>query len=178
MNKLDGETTGPKMFSGPIGAKLMGCENLLVLSFEPILVAWTSEMRNTDDLSTDQKYLFDICAAVSTGQCPPELQSKKPGLITQSRWLTTACRILRLYVSTSKPSEVLRFLVEYVVRVYAPVWFPVKKRPGCADGPRYLLKIVQLSTFLPNELKKTTVFSGSDKCLLRTSREFTISNGN
>ncbi|GBM71385.1 hypothetical protein AVEN_248586-1 [Araneus ventricosus] len=95
-------------------------------------------MKNTKDLSTDKIYLFDTCAAVSTGLYPTELQNRKPGPITQSRWLTIACRILRLYVSTSKPSEVLRYLAQYVIRVYAPVWFAAKKRPGCADGPRYL----------------------------------------
>lgn len=155
LSKLDGGTTGPKTFSGPIGARLMGCENLNVVSFEPIPVAWTSEMQKTEDLSTDQKYLFDICAAVSTGQCSRELQNRKPGPIVQSRWITTACRILRLYVSTSNPNEALKYMAQYAIRVYAPVWFGVRKRPGCTDGPRHLWQIVQLSTFLPDELKKT-----------------------
>ena len=72
----------------------------------------------------------------------------------QSRWITTACRILRLYVSTSNPDEALKYLAQYVIRVYAPVWFGVRKRPGCADGPRHLWQIVKLSNFLPDELKK------------------------
>ena len=76
MSKLDGGTTGPKTFSGPIGARLMECENLRAVSFEPIPVTWTSEMQKTEDLSTDQKYLFDICSAVSTGQCPRALNTR------------------------------------------------------------------------------------------------------
>ncbi|GBN77741.1 hypothetical protein AVEN_274589-1 [Araneus ventricosus] len=149
MNKLDGETTGPKTFSD----KLMGAKPTCAI-IRAYTFTWASEMKNTKELSTDQKYLFDICAAVSTGLCPPELQNRKPGPITQSRWITTPCRILLLYVSTTKLKEALRNLEQYVVRVYAPVWFNVKKRPGLADGPRHLWKIVQLSTFLPNKLKE------------------------
>ena len=41
--------------------------------------------------------------------------------MAHSRWLTTANRILRLYVSTDKPSQALKIIIEYIMKVYAPV---------------------------------------------------------
>ena len=56
------------------------------------------------DLSSDQKYLLEMYQAVSSGLCQPTLASLKPGKMTHSRWLSTALRALKLYVSTEKPS--------------------------------------------------------------------------
>lgn len=39
-------------------------------------------------------------------------------------------------------------------RVYAQVWFPVRKRPDYADRHRDLCQIVQFAMFLLDELKK------------------------
>ena len=64
MNMVDGQTTGPSTFSGPIGKKLGDCEKLPTIAFEPIPATWVSEIQKTNDLSTDQKYLFEICDAV------------------------------------------------------------------------------------------------------------------
>lgn len=52
------KTTGPNTYSGTIGKKLETCEQLSIVAFEAI----ESEMPTVDcvDLSTDQKYLYDI----------------------------------------------------------------------------------------------------------------------
>ncbi|GBM14185.1 hypothetical protein AVEN_61002-1 [Araneus ventricosus] len=50
------------------------------------------------DLSKDQKYLSDISYAVLTGSSDPS--RRDPGPTSHARWLTTANRILRLYVGT------------------------------------------------------------------------------
>ena len=44
-----------------------------------------------------------------------------------ARWLTTANRFMRLYVSSDHPSEVLLNIITYIVKVYVPKWFAVKK---------------------------------------------------
>jgi len=54
------------------------------------------------DFITDQQFLLDMCRASNSGVCPPSLANKKPGPMVQSRWLTTAARILRLYVYVSE----------------------------------------------------------------------------
>lgn len=154
LKKLDGDTTGPSTFSGPIGRKLEGCENRKVVAYQAIQVPWVEELSGFSDLSADQQYLLDVCRAVSSGTCPADFANKKPGPISQSRWLTTACRILRYYVSTKEPSQSLRHLAEFVVKVYAPMWFLIKMEPSCSDGARHVWKMIKLVEYLPNDLKQ------------------------
>jgi hypothetical protein len=78
-------------------------------------------------LSTDQKYLYEICEAVSTEDCPKNLEARNPGQIDHARWLTTANRILRLYICTRDPIQPLQTLAEFIMRVYALMWFRIKR---------------------------------------------------
>ncbi|GBN98729.1 hypothetical protein AVEN_177840-1 [Araneus ventricosus] len=41
-------------------------------------------------LSNDQQYLYDICLAISRGECYSDLTLRKPGPVVHSRWLTIA----------------------------------------------------------------------------------------
>ncbi|KAK0042646.1 hypothetical protein Bpfe_027944 [Biomphalaria pfeifferi] len=86
---LDGPTNGPKGFSSPIGKSLVDCEKLSVVKYTPINCVLPSGL-NSDNLSTDQKYLFDLCTAVSVGVCPVGLSLRNPGLINHSRSLLLA----------------------------------------------------------------------------------------
>ncbi|GBN59322.1 hypothetical protein AVEN_206598-1, partial [Araneus ventricosus] len=61
-------------------------------------------------LSNDQQYLYDICLAIYSGEYYSDLALKKPDPVAQSRWITFAGRILRLYVVTEKPSDNLIIL--------------------------------------------------------------------
>ncbi|KAK2577113.1 hypothetical protein KPH14_011881 [Odynerus spinipes] len=61
------------------------------------------EQNVVDQMSTDQKYLYKICQAVGAGICSSELANCQPGKMAHSRWLTTANRILRLYVASTNP---------------------------------------------------------------------------
>ncbi|CAH1100857.1 unnamed protein product [Psylliodes chrysocephalus] len=124
LQHLDGKTTGPKGFHGKIGKQLEKCETLQPLNFKRIEVILPEI--NVDELSTDQKYLYEICCAISKGYISLNLSKQSPGKMAYSRWLTTANRILRLYVSTEKPSQNLSIITEYVIKVYAPTWFAIK----------------------------------------------------
>lgn len=116
-------------------------ENLPITNFRPIRSENLPKLV-PDDLSTDQKYLWDICQAVASGVCTESLLQRNPGKLAHSRWLTAANRILRLYVSTKEVSKNLT-LTEYVMKIYAPVWFHIKLKPSGKDGPRHLLNIKQ-----------------------------------
>ncbi|PGH37161.1 MAG: hypothetical protein CRN43_22805 [Candidatus Nephrothrix sp. EaCA] len=118
---LDGATTGPRGFSGSIGKRLVTCSEHPVSSFEPVQL--TEQLSNVDpkELSTDQRYLMEICNNIRIGECEVDLAMRNPGCLNHSRWLTTANRILRLYVSDKKPSENLKTLVTYIIRVYTPM---------------------------------------------------------
>jgi len=78
----------------------------------------------------------------------------KPGKVAHSRWLTTAARILRLYMSVKTPSSPLETLAVYVMKVYVPVWLDVKCRPSCIDGSRHLFQLIQRSWYLPRESRE------------------------
>ncbi|GBM30459.1 hypothetical protein AVEN_153317-1, partial [Araneus ventricosus] len=53
---------------------------------------------NKTDLSKDQQYLLDIVRAIQTEQRAPDLAVRDPGSLSHSRWLTSANRILRLFI--------------------------------------------------------------------------------
>lgn len=108
------------------------------------------------DLSTDQKYLYEICQAVTSGICSPELANRQPGKMAHSRWLTFSNRILRLYISTCEPSEQLQSIVEYIMKVYAPVWFYIKAQPLLKDGAHHIYKLIKFSMDLPENVKAIT----------------------
>ncbi|CAH0388393.1 unnamed protein product [Bemisia tabaci] len=107
---LDGGTKGPNAFSGPIGSALHTCHTLAVVNFEPISTNVEIQIGEIKDLSNDQLYLLEIVYAVAEGSCSEELGKKTPGKVAHSRCLTTASRVLRLYVSTEMPSNNLKVL--------------------------------------------------------------------
>jgi hypothetical protein len=149
---LDCSTTGPRAFSGAIGKALSTCQHMPVVAFKKI--GADLSIADLDSLSTDQKYLWEITNAVSCGECSPALAQRHPGTLNHSRWLTMANRVLRLYVATSEPSEQLKTLSTYIVRVYVPMWFCIKTKASCKDGARHLWRTIHLSRFLPAELKQ------------------------
>lgn len=152
LTKLDGETTGPNAFSGPIGKQLKACEKLPTVKFRPIPVN-VPEM-DPAILSTDQQYLLRIMRAVSDGECPPPLANQMPGPINHARWLTLACRILRLYVSTARPTTNLKTITTFVMKVYALSWFEIRREPSCTHGARHLFAIIQRIKSMPQSVQK------------------------
>lgn len=111
---LDGPTSGPKAFSGPIGKNLGKSTTLNVVKFKPIS---TDLPPITSDLRTDQKYLYKMCQIVSSGFCSNAVANMDPGNVSYSRWLTTANHILRTYIGTKQPSKNLVIMATYVMKV-------------------------------------------------------------
>lgn len=153
---LDGTTTGPNTFTGPIGKSLENCESMPVTNFKRI---FTDDMpvlskEILKDLSTDQLYLYEIIDVIQTGKCSSSLQCKKPGPTNHARFLTFACRACRLYISTAKPSKDLQLLIQFIVRVYGPMWFLIKRQPQIFHAPRHLFKYIQLIQWLPVKYKE------------------------
>ena len=95
------------------------CEKLPIAQFTAIPCEDISF--ECSDLSTDQAYLLQIQPGESTGECSRELALKNPGKMHHARWLKTANRILRLYVSEANPTPSLQAIVNYIMAVYAPV---------------------------------------------------------
>lgn len=144
--ELDGATTGPKLFSGPIGKQLVGVEKTAINSFKNFfsddLPVLTQSVIN--DLSEDQKYLYKICHAIQKGSIEAGLTMSSPGTLVHSRFLTTANRVLRLYVSKKAPSAKLRSLANFIVTVYAPMWFKIKTNDSFLMGPKHIFQYIKL----------------------------------
>ena len=151
---LDGITSGPRGFCGVIGKQLETCEQLPLVQFEkidgnlPII-----EENIVNDLSTDQKYLFEISKAICSGNCAIDLSRRDPGRMVHSRWLTMANRVLRLYVGSESPSLNLKTLATYIVKEYAPMWFFIKSNSSCKDGARHLWRSIELSRYLDEKVR-------------------------
>jgi hypothetical protein len=141
-NSLDGKTSGPRSFTGPIGKELQKCEAKVIVSFTPIEVPVISIEKT--DLSTDQKYMHEMYDAISRGLLSDDLAKRSPGCLNHARWLTTANRILRLYVSSNEPSQSLITLVEFVMLVYIPMWFKIKANPYVQSGAMHLYQTAKL----------------------------------
>lgn len=156
MTKLDGPTTGPKSFSGPLGKRLKEYNYLDVIEFEPIEFPCTVENIESisDDLSTDQRYLYEICSAISKGVVSEQLKNRTIGPISHSRWTTLANRTLRIYVSDEQPSGDLKTIVNFIMKVYAPAMFAIKYQSSMVYGPIHLAQIVKSSQFLPLEYRE------------------------
>ena len=68
------------------------------------------------------------------------LNSMKPGPIHHARWTTLVNRLLRTIHPTSELSRIVHFIVNY----YAPVWFRIKSKPICTDGPKNMFYAIYL----------------------------------
>lgn len=154
MHKLDGVTKGPNALSGNIGKLLSSCENMPVAQFIAIKGPNMPLSSGHSELSKDQKYLMDICNAIYDGQCSRSIELRNPGPLSHARWLTTANRILRLYIATNNPSENLKSLAEFIIRVYAPTWFQIKMKPQFFNGPKHLWFMINSPRYMPDHLKQ------------------------
>src|SRR5258705_2317102 len=110
---IDGATSGPNTYTGPIGSKLKGCKNLSVVTYKPIKCDLPDA--NSADLSKDQRYLLDISRAVVSSTRPSDLSCRNPGHTNHAHWLACANGILRLCISTPRPSVKLRDLLTYTL---------------------------------------------------------------
>ena len=63
-------------------------------------------------------------------------------------------RLLCLYISTDIPSEEFQILVEYIVKIYAPLWFVIKISPPCDRRCETSLANYFVFTISPDYLKQ------------------------
>ncbi|GBN71456.1 hypothetical protein AVEN_275072-1 [Araneus ventricosus] len=104
-------------------------------------------------LSCDQKYFLDISTTIGSDVCSSDLATCQPGTLNLARSLTTANRILRLYISTSDPSNELATLVVFILRVYAPLWLRIKVHHSIKDGATQLWHFISSSRYLPKKYR-------------------------
>ncbi|GBM40424.1 hypothetical protein AVEN_122638-1 [Araneus ventricosus] len=100
LHLFERKSPGPSSYAGDIVRNLKVWDKLPLVAFNSI----ECELPGIDltNLSCDQKYLLDICTTISSGVGFSDLVKRQPGTWNLARWLTTANRILRLYISTSR----------------------------------------------------------------------------
>lgn len=144
---LDGPTLSHNQFSGPIGKLLVSATDMDINpNFTPIVVGPPLVKlpdKVIDDLSTDQHYGYRMVCAIRDGVLPARLALLEIGPVNHSRWLTTANRLLRLWVAKhglkGKHLKNLKSIVEFIIGVYYPCWFNVKVKHSWIEGPRHIL---------------------------------------
>ena len=151
--QLDGPTSSDTKFTGTLGIEI--CKdvqdyeinsNFKKISDGPGVCELPPDV--VQDLSTDQRYAYRIAQVIRSGEIDWDLVYCQIGPVVHSRWLTTACRFCRLYISKhefkGKDLTNLKLIVHWIVTVYLPTWFQIKCNPRLVDGPKHILYQIQL----------------------------------
>ena len=80
---------------------------------------------------------------IITGIPIKKLENINLPTIHKARWLTTAIRILRLYVQTENPSPTLKKAVKFIIMWYFPMFCDIKRYPLVQDAPRHYFKAIR-----------------------------------
>ena len=137
---LDGQTTGPGTFEGPIGRELSGpVHELPVADFTAIQCSDWIELPVAveRELSSDLKLLYRCAKSVSEGDAS-SVRGLAHGKVHHARWYTAQSRLLRLYMATDAPTPQLAALAQYVVCVYVPMVVQVKHRWDVVHAARHI----------------------------------------
>ena len=149
------ETSGANSFTGELGDLVKDEVHLYEVNNNFEILDFGCELRELPeeviaDLSTDQKYLYQIVKMIITGELDHDVLKQVIGPVNHSRWLTTGNRLARSWVSkhsyrkNSRIYKSLKIIVSYIVSVYAVMWFDIKCKPNILHGPSHMLKTVQL----------------------------------
>jgi len=144
LKKLDGCTTGPKTFTGPIGIMTSKDSWLQPIeNFEPIPVDLSHvELSDDMNISHDQQLLYQYSLSISGTTVDKKWLHRRIGPQNHARWLTLAVRIMSAYMRTPTPSVTLKQLAVYVATVYAPAWFEFKIKPFLSQCPEILHRMI------------------------------------
>ncbi len=139
-------------FTGNIGRQLKTYDSFPIIDFQRI-DAEEPTVDCGDYFSTNEKYLFDIHQAITNGYYSPDLVHHSPVKMAHSRWLTTANRLLRIYISTVCPSENLMNIASFIMKVYTPMSFSIKQSTSFINGSKHVFKTIELTKILNDEVK-------------------------
>ena len=157
-------------FSGPIGKSLPNVEIMDLCEFEPfydipLLNYLPAEI--VEGLSVDQKYLYNIVISLIQGKIEDDSVNIKIRAHCHSRWLITASRICRLYSATPESSIRLRTMMKYIVQVYTPMWFMVKRNDKSDDNAKNLFFLLSSEDIQCPEAKNIGAENHSKECIFR-----------
>ena len=89
-----------------------------------------------------------ITSTIRRGTVTLDLEQLDIGPVYHARWLTTANRFLKMWVSKhgfkGKNLANLKQIVQFIIGVYYPMWFEAKVKHSHTEGPRHILKQLEL----------------------------------
>ena len=92
----------------------------------------------------DQDTFIRLLRVMVTGQWDKATLALRMPNLSSVRWLSCATRILRVYISTERPSYILERMVNYIVYVYGQVWLQAKHNPSLTNGSFHLHQEISL----------------------------------
>ena len=113
-------TSGANSFEGELGELIQDEVDLYEVNDKFEVLEIGNDLRDIPDdivfdLSIEQKYMYKIVKMVTNGVLDKDVLIQVIGPVNHSRWLTTACRLCRLWVSkhslrrkTALPTRVSR----------------------------------------------------------------------
>ncbi|GBM65236.1 hypothetical protein AVEN_114777-1 [Araneus ventricosus] len=143
---IERKYSGPSYYTRYIRRNQKGCEKLPIVAFN----INECELPGIDptNLSCDQKYLLDICTAISSGDGSSDLAKRQPGTLNFSPPANNCkLNIKALYINE------LIALVVFIRKVYAPSWFRIKVHHSIKDGARHLWHFISSSRDLPKKYR-------------------------
>ena len=155
MQKTYGPIESSSQWKEALGKSLETCETFSISSKGIQRISGGPSLPELDvkDLSHDQAYLYKIIKATQSGVIDKTLLREKPGPMSHARWLATACRICKIFISQDQPCEELHLLTTFVICHYGPIWFSIKSNPWCTDGSKHFLEMIKLMQPLPSATK-------------------------
>ena len=147
---LDGVTSGPNSFTGPIGKLAGGCLHQMdVRKFAPLKCDSFEPLPEQVEkkLSWDQRVLYRHVVAVQTGTLSRSLAKTEIGPLCHARWITFQSRILRLFMSAGIAGNLLpklRKLASYIISIYFPMHMNIKYQSSIVYGAVNLFTEVNL----------------------------------
>ena len=100
-------------------------------------------------LLKDQRPFFKYIREINEGEVPAKLALQKVGPLNHSRWLTLATRILE---NLEKPCDGFRKVTSFIMQVYGPSWYHIKRAPKFRSVPALLLPQMNYLKSQPNQI--------------------------
>ena len=172
INLKIGVTKSDTVIAGSIGRLLSIVDELPTdnhfarIKFDNEIVSLSEKVIN--ELSTDQKHAYQLYLAVTSGNISKKLAETRCGPLNHARWLTTANRIMKLWMSchnlTTQEKSNLKSVVQWIVCCYYPIWFFIKCNSSFLNGPYHVLKQVQYMKLLSYEIQEIVKVSIQRNC--------------
>ena len=146
LERWDGKGNDPITTGGPIGQAIKDLpKNLkafVKFNKRDFANVKLPKMDEAIFQNQDLKKFFRLVEMIVTGIPNPKLLHMRLPTIHKARWLTTAIRILRLYVQTENPSLNLRKAVKLIILWYFPMFCMIKRYPLIQEAPRHFFKAI------------------------------------